>query len=129
MIPSSTFIIGASPHKAKAAATSSPNNGGVGGISSYADGLKNAELEAANVATGATFGLGGGGGGDDDRDGGHSPWPTFSSDVEYHVQRHRKADTIVSLNVGGTRFEVSTLREIMGNDTGQEFHLPTYRIS
>ena len=49
----------------------------------------------------ADAGGGGGGGGGDD----HSM--TFlDSEVEYHLQRHRKEDSIVTLNVGGTRYEV-----------------------
>ena len=51
---------------------------------------------------------GGGGGGDD-----HSM--TFlDSEVEYQLQRHRKEDSIVTLNVGGTRYEV---RERKGRKT------------
>ena len=46
-------------------------------------------------------GGGGGGGGDDS----HSM--TFvDSEVEFQLQRHRKDDSIVTLNVGGTRYEV-----------------------
>ena len=53
---------------------------------------------------------GGGGGGGDDRS------LTFlDSEVEYQLQRHRKDDSIVTLNVGGTRYEVrrGTSRERM----------------
>ena len=30
----------------------------------------------------------------------------LDSEVEYQLQRHRKEDSIVTLNVGGTRYEV-----------------------
>ena len=43
----------------------------------------------------------------------------LDSEVEYQLQRHRKEDNIVTLNVGGTRYEVGHWHRPYGHRFGQ----------